>query len=324
MMRVTRAAEERERLILIGTWLIGLGAVFLVKEALRWEWSQAWPLFVILVGVGGTATAWLSRHRTRIGAWGIWWPLAILVVGVALLLITSGTIGLGLGDVVRWWPLVAIGVGAWFVLGALLVRDNRVLPETLEIPIAGLSEAEVRLSFGGGELRLGPAAPGVLVSGRFEGGVIQRELGPGRLELKPIEPQAAFWEGRAMHWDVALTAEIPVDLRIESGANRSRVDLATLRIRRLEVKTGASDTHLRLPGAGMTSVKVEAGLASLNIEVPSGVAARIRSRMGLGSTNVDESRFPRSAGGWTSPDFETAADRVEIEIEGGLGSVRVA
>jgi hypothetical protein len=46
--------------------------------------------------------------------------------------------------------------------------------------------------------------------------------------------------------------------------------------------------------------------------------------MGLGSTNIDESRFPRSLDGWVSPDYESAPNRVEIEIEGGLGSVRVS
>ena len=46
--------------------------------------------------------------------------------------------------------------------------------------------------------------------------------------------------------------------------------------------------------------------------------------MALGSTDVDATRFPRDAqGGWTSPDFETAEHKVELELRGGVGSVTV-
>jgi hypothetical protein len=81
---------------------------------------------------------------------------------------------------------------------------------------------------------------------------------------------------------------------------------------------------VRLPrAAGLTAVRAEAGAASLTVEVPVSVAARIRSRMGLGSTQVDETRFARSAAGFESADYGTAPNRVDIDISGGVGSVRV-
>jgi hypothetical protein len=45
--------------------------------------------------------------------------------------------------------------------------------------------------------------------------------------------------------------------------------------------------------------------------------------MALGSTQVDESHFPRAGDGHESPDFATAPNRVEIDVRGGVGSVRV-
>jgi hypothetical protein len=55
------------------------------------------------------------------------------------------------------------------------------------------------------------------------------------------------------------------------------------------------------------------------------VAARVRSSIALGSSDVDLVRFPRNAAGngWESPDFASAANRVEIEVRGGIGSVSV-
>lgn len=115
-----------------------------------------------------------------------------------------------------------------------------------------------------------------------------------------------------------------MNLRRRRRAARADLDLHTVRVRRLEIQTGASETRVRLPAAaGMTEVKAETGAAARALEVPSGVAARIRSRMALASTQVDEARFPRSADGYASPDFDGAANRVDIDVQGGVGSVRI-
>jgi hypothetical protein len=195
--------------------------------------------------------------------------------------------------------------------------------ETLAIPLENLEQAEVRIAFGGGELAIGRAAAGTLVSGTFEGGVVQRQKGPGAVALEPADPARWLVAGRPRRWDVGLTAEIPVDLRLETGANRSTIDLTALRLRRLELHTGASDTVIRLPASGHLEARVECGFASVAMELPPGVAGRIQSQMALGSTDVDETRFPRVAHGWASPDFESAPNRVDIVIAGGFGSVQV-
>jgi hypothetical protein len=195
--------------------------------------------------------------------------------------------------------------------------------ETLTIPLDELTEAQVRIGFGGGELGVHPAVPGVLVSGTFEGGVVPRWVGPDNLYLEQLEPRRHELSGCKLHWDVGLTAEIPVDLRLDTGANRSAIDLSGLRIRRLEVRTGASDTEIRLPASGQTTVRLDCGLAQVALAVPDGVAARIRGKVALGSTDVDSVRFPRTDDGWQSAGYEAAANRVEIEICGGLGAVRV-
>ena len=67
---------------LIGaTWLIGLGVVFLVRQAMGWSWAEAWPLFVILVGVGAGASAVIGGARGLGILWAVTWPVAWVVVG---------------------------------------------------------------------------------------------------------------------------------------------------------------------------------------------------------------------------------------------------
>jgi hypothetical protein len=130
--------------------------------------------------------------------------------------------------------------------------------------------------------------------------------------------------GATFQWSLGLTGEKPLDLRLDTGASRASVDLAELLVRRLELHSGAAETRIRLPrAAGETLVRTDTGVASLTIEVPPGAAARIRSSMSLGRVDVDPSRFPRTAEGWQSPEFETAPNRADIEVRGGMGSVTV-
>jgi hypothetical protein len=200
-----------------------------------------------------------------------------------------------------------------------LIMVTTTIQETLAMPLDGRSRAAVRLEFGGGELTLHQAEPGMLVSGRFEGGVVTSESTTDEVHLEPSHVRPF----RPVLWDVGLTAEIPVALRLDTGANRSVLDLSTLRIRSLELNTGASETTVRLPALGQTRVHVSCGFAAVFVDVPEGVAARVHGRVMFGGTKVDQRRFPRAADGWASPDFDTAANRVDIEVEGGFGSVEV-
>lgn len=324
MTTYSAAAESRDRMLIAAVWIISLGMVFLVQQYFNWTWTQAWPLWVLFVGVGTLGSAVFGRAQSAFGIWGIWWPLAVIAVGAVLLLSTTGNIAITPNELIGWWPVAVIAIGVWFLLGALIVRPNAsAQAETLSIPLAGLTEAAISLNFGGGELVVGQAEAGKLVSGTFEGGVRQRTKGVGKLELEPfMETWPMMWN-RPLHWNVGLTSEIPVSLELHTGANRSIVDLSALRLRRLELHTGASETRVRLPGSGATEVRAEAGVAALTIEVPQGVAARLRSRMALGSTTVDETRFPRAMDGWMSPDYDTNPNRVDIDVAGGLGSIKV-
>lgn len=309
--------------ITAATWLIGLGVVFLVREATGLAWGQAWPLFIILVGVASAVSTALWWRPSFAGLWSFTWPVVWIGVGAVLLASTTGNLGMGPGEWFgEWWPWLAIGLGVWFVIGS--VAPGGRPQERLAVPLGTAAEASVRISFGAGSLTTGTAAPGMLVDGSFTGGVIQRSDGAGHVELSQDTTFGLPWVDHGSDWTVGLTSEVALDLRVETGAARADLDLHGLRVRRLEIQTGASETRVRLPAAaGMTEVKAEAGAASLTLEIPVGVAARIRSRMALGSTQVDERRFPRSASGYASPDYDGAANRVDIDVQGGVGSVRI-
>jgi len=316
--------DSRRGALTGATWLIGLGVVFLIREAMGWTWGEAWPLFVILVGVASFISTLISWHASFAGLWSFTWPVAWIAGGIVLLMSTTGRLGQGPGETLNeYWPWVAIVIGVWFLIGAF-IPVGRGPTEQLSIPLGSAGDASVQIRFGAGQLTARAAAPGALVDGRFEGGVRQRKAGDNRLQLEQDTTYGLPWLDHGSTWDVGLTAEVPLDLRLDTGASRAILDLRDLRLRSLELHTGASDTRVLLPrAAGATTVRAESGAASMTLEVPAGVAARIRSRMTIGSSQVDEARFPRTATGFESLDYATAANRIDIDVSGGVGSVKV-
>jgi hypothetical protein len=95
-------------------------------------------------------------------------------------------------------------------------------------------------------------------------------------------------------------------------------------VTKLAIKTGASSTKLTLPAnAGYTSATIESGAASVDVQLPEGVAARIRSRGGLSTLDMDRQKFIRSGDAFQSSDYETALNKVDLDIQMGVGSVSI-
>lgn len=74
---------------------------------------------------------------------------------------------------------------------------------------------------------------------------------------------------------------------------------------------------------GTIHAYIKATLANLEIIIPDGVAVEFRTDIDLGVIEVDKSRFPRKGDYYLSPDFETARNRIELELDCTLGRVQL-
>ena len=166
-----------------------------------------------------------------------------------------------------------------------------------------------------------------IVNGTFGNGLSYKSrVEAGRMEVKLRTSQHAWawWPGESLDWDIRLNHDIPLSLKIDSGASASTLDLSDLKVTELDINTGASSTVLTLPAnSGNTHVDIDTGASSLKVSIPSGVAARIRIKSGIAAVNVN-SRFPRLDGGlYQSTDYSTATNRVDMTIDAGVGSIEV-
>ena len=254
----------------------------------------------------------------------LFWGAALILAGVLFLLQAQGIIH----NVFRFfWPVALILVGGWIILGVFW-KPAPSTGETFSIPLNAAKSAKVRISHGAGQLSVrSGAAPGAALVGTSAVGMnYNSHLSGDRLEVN-VEAGPSFIpflgpsEGV---WRFQLTQEIPLTLTVESGASQTDLDLRDLQVSRVELKTGASSSDVIMPARGASMLDVEAGAASVNIRVPEGVPARIRVREGVTAVNVDTNRFPRlDPGLYQSPDFDASPNRVEVNVETGLGSVTV-
>jgi hypothetical protein len=259
------------------------------------------------------------------GRW--FWPLVLILLGGLFLLQNFNLLP---GQVWGWfWPLLLILLG----VSLLLPRSAmQVVDDSLNLEQAASARLSLKHGAGHLELRSG-AGPDQLFAGTFAGGIdkhVDRRGDHMEVTLEPNRQDWLAWSWpwawgtRGLDWNVRLNPNVRLDLSLESGASESQIDLADLRVDELTLHTGASNTHVILPAqAGYTRARISSGAASIHIAVPRGVAARVHGAMGLGSMAVDSARFLRRNGGYESPDYETATNRVELEIEGGVGSVDV-
>ncbi len=240
---------------------------------------------------------------------------------------------------------------------------KKVLTHNLSEPLNGATTARVDINMGTGNLTIDRLAGGeqVLASGTlqyFENqGLPTRSIssnnGQGTLILRgggAGRPWFRFpWEAcnGAFEWQIHLNPAVSSDITAHSGGGNVKLNLAGMAVTRLSADTGGGNMDVVLPdnaanvsvaaktGAGNVTVEIGSGITGRStvsansgagnvvVHVPSGLAAKVHATSGLGKVIV-ESRFSRlDRNTYQSPDYEGAANTVEITVHSGAGNVSV-
>jgi len=282
--------------------LIGLGIVFLLNNLGVLSWSvwevllRMWPVLLIALGLD-----------LLIGRRSIWGSLLALVLILAVL---AGGL---------WLSGVHLGTGSW-------------TGEVISQPLEGATQARVVINQGSGVQRIGALSETAnLVEGKIrlaEGESVTRhfavEGGTASFELRT---QGAVWVGPYLGeagptWDLGLNPEVPLQLSLSLGAGEYEIDLRDLRVRELDASLGAGQTTIILPQEGGFRGKVSGAVGQTVIVVPEGLAARITMSAALVHRDVPGS-FRRDGDVYTSPGYEMAEKRVELEVSQAIGQISV-
>ncbi|HET7012167.1 MAG TPA: DUF5668 domain-containing protein [Anaerolineales bacterium] len=260
------------------------------------------------------------------------WGAVLILAGALLFLNNMGWLDVDVWKVLL--PSIVILAGLMTLWGATRPKPPRT-QQAVQVPMDGARRANVRVRFGAGRLSVeGGADAGQALVGTFRGGVEQahrlsgESLGmdfsvPSDFFLQFVSPWT-WWGGERLEWNMRVTETIPVSMDVESGASEVRMDLSRLQLDKLRLAAGASSIEMVMPASAVhTEARIESGAASLMLDIPEGVAARIEVEGGLADVRVNPSRFPKVGSIHQSPDYETAAHRLDLHIEAGAASVNV-
>ena len=309
--------------------LVAFGILLVLRQTgVIPEDIRIWPIVVLAIGVGMLAAVFSGRYSGT----GLVVPFVLIDVGIVELLKDTET----LDPDFSVWPSLLIAIGAGVLLGGIALRRatsrGSEEPVTFRVPMPpegrGVDSARLRVRHGAGALRVAAGSDfrsiAVLT---YTGGLDQRVERDGDVLVATLQSEFGGghrgWRPGERRWDLLLKPGFPLDLEFETGAGHSEIDLSGLLAGSVLVHTGASSTVLTLSERGRIGVRIQAGAASVDVHVPPSMPARIRFSGGLSSVRVDERRFPRAGDVWQSPEWDAAADRADIVVEGGAGSFTV-
>ena len=327
-MASSRSEAVRRGFSLVGVLLAALGTVLLLNTvgilpfAIWWELVDYWPVLLVLVGV-----KMLLAPRAPLLGIGV---AALIVFGaVAAALVTmpenqsGGPVHVTFVEPMGDAEILRLGMG--FAGGSVeLSSGSSDESPSLSLLAAdfGSRPAEVIRDQSGRvtELYLSAGGPGIDVTITDDG----KAWDVQGADLDVFNPGLNV--GGLVDWRLMISHEVALELEINAGAADLDLDLQDLNVRRVVVGAGATDIRIMLPvDSGRTSVEIAAGAANVEIVVPEGVAARIENEILMSSTRIDAGRFFRTDDGLhESPDYSTASNRVDIEIEGLAADVTVS
>jgi hypothetical protein len=242
-------------------------------------------------------------------------------------------------------------------------RGSNELIYNLSEPLDGTKTAKMDINTGDGNLTLDRLISDeqVLANGLLQ---YLEKQGPPILTLNAIKGEAEFtlrsgdtgqprfrfpWAAcnGATEWRIHLNHNVQFDITAHSNGGNVKLDLAGMTVTRVTADTGGGNMDVVLPdnaanlsvtaktGAGNVTVEIGSGITgsiinahsgagNVIVRIPTGVAAKIHASSGLGKVTV-EPRFSKTDGHtYQSPDYDGAANKIEITVNCGAGNVSIS
>jgi hypothetical protein len=113
------------------------------------------------------------------------------------------------------------------------------------------------------------------------------------------------------------------DIKVDVGAANIELDLATFKIRQLDIDGGASSINLRLGTLQAESkIKINSGASSITIKVPREFACEVNTSTVLSSKDLKD--FNKVGNGtYVTPDFSEKTKNIVIDVEAAVSSLTV-
>ena len=323
-------------LIVIGLVFLGMNLGIIPGEG----WGTIWRLWPLLLIIGGLDD--LIRRE------GIAWPILMITVGCVLLYNYFGPqTWISWAQFIQLWPilLIAVGIDVMFrgqsgwksLLGVLLTilligaagflafqgvqiqADYTTIDEVIS---PTTKSAEIDLSLNVGELVLSDESrSGKLIYGQItpESVVFELDEKRGRVSYQLQSTRPTFFPHTA-RWDLGITADMPLDMQIDSSVGEMLIDLTDLDLDDVEVNQGVGRIYISFPGDIVEDVLIKQGVGIIEIELPEDFRIAVDAQNGLSRVKFPGD-FELDDGYYSNPGTTKMNADLLIVVEQGVGLV---
>lgn len=131
------------------------------------------------------------------------------------------------------------------------------------------------------------------------------------------------FDGNNNDVDIYLNTNPTWFINLKMGAGETKFDISKFKVRTLNFDGGAAELDIKIGDLlPIADVNVKTGVADVKVRIPQGSGCRIKTQTGL--STKDFTGFTKiSEGLYETPNFQSAANKVFINFEGGISSFEV-
>ena len=294
-----------------------------------WDMSRVfWGLLLVLIGVLFLLSNFgvIELHYENL--WYLW-PLLIVGWGVSLLNI-RGT----------WWKFVSailmlasLALLAWVAIGTapFIETVNNAQVQSRQVEKAGgtVKSLDVSVKAGAGKVLIGSQASttpvdAVLRSNFAKLDVNSQNEGDVQKVDVSVNGEHVWWGGGFQNeLNVQLARQLPVSLKVETGASDLNADLSEVMLEHLSLDLGASNSVVTLGSlANSLDVSLKAGASSVTMRVPKNSGVSVKLDNGVSSQHLADLK-DKGGGYYETDGFDAASKKITISGDIGVTSFKL-
>jgi hypothetical protein len=304
--------------------------------------SLFWPIALITFGVLLMlsnlglipSTGWAILWR--------FWPVALIALGIDVLIGRRSVAG-AIASGVLLLVLVGLAIGVALFAEQIpylveLAKPAEVHIDHITYPLDAIERATVTIHWTAAPayLRALTDSPNLLEADvAYRGELafnVQRAGNEATLTLDTLLQGISYgtfaFDDHDQRWDVQLSPEVALDLRLNAGSGRGDFDLSALDLSNLTLDVSSGAVDLVLPAEPSFDGQIAGGSGALTVHTPPASGLRIILTSGRGEFDPGE-RLTLVAGErdgdgtWETPGFDRADYRITLTVDQGSGAVRI-
>ena len=125
-------------------------------------------------------------------------------------------------------------------------------------------------------------------------------------------------------WDVRLSRDVPIELHVNFGAGKGRLDIGSLDLKSVDLDMGVGELNVDLRGQPKHSydVHIRGGVGSATVRLPSDVGIVADAEGGIGSINVSGLRESGSHHYYNAAS-QNSKTTIRVDVHGGVGEIKL-